>query len=435
MKLSKFAHKVHLKRDTYAIFNSLLFKPVLLSKNETNNLFSNQLKSFSKKEIILLKENGILINSEKQDDDVEQLLIKTINNQVGSFSLMYIIPASGCNLGCKYCFIGKINNRAMIYMSEKTLLNALQKFSNYLQENKLKDGTVLFYGGEPTLKFDLIKKAILFGKTQPVKIKFSIITNGTILTDEYMKFIKENKIQLSLSLDGPKELTDNFRVFKEQDTSVYDTVIKKVQRLKELNIEFGLSVTLSKEAIDHPLLKKWLSEIGIPGFGFNPFIFSSPTNEWKSYYKKVSKFLFELRDYLLPKDIIDERLERKYSAFYSSTFKYNDCPARGGEQFVITPNGDVVICHGYWNQPKGEICGNINTDSISKIQQSINYKKWKENLTVNKTKCLKCPAIRICGGGCAYQADKLFGNQLAIDKPNCIYAKYALKELLKRSLT
>lgn len=435
MKLSQFAHKIFLKKDTYAIFNSLLFKPILLSKNEVNNLFSNRLESFSSEEIASLKENGILINSEQQDFDAEKLLVQTINNQVGSFSLMYIIPVSGCNLGCKYCFIGKINNHTMICMSEQTLLNALQKFSTYLQEHKMKDGTVLFYGGEPTLKFNLVKKAVLFGKTQPVKMKFSIITNGTLLTEEYMKFIKENNIQLSISLDGPKELTDHSRIFKEYNNSVYDTVVQKIQKLRKLNIEFGLSVTLSKDALDYPQLKNWLSEIGVTGFGFNPLIFSQPTNEWKTYYKRVSKFLFELRDYLVPQNITEERLGRKYTAFYSSTFKYNDCPARGGEQFVVTPNGDVVVCHGYWNQPHGEVCGNINKDSIKTIQQSRNYKKWKNNLTVNKQKCLKCPAIRICGGGCAYQADKVFGKQTHIDEPNCIYVKYALKELLKRSLT
>ena len=148
---------------------------------------------------------------------------------------MYIIPVSGCNLGCKYCFIGKINNHTMICMSEQTLLNALQKFSTYLQEHKMRDGTVLFYGGEPTLKFDLVKKAVLFGKTQPVKMKFSIITNGTLLTEEYMKFIKENNIQLSISLDGPKELTDHSRIFKEYNNSVYDNVVQKIQKLKKLN--------------------------------------------------------------------------------------------------------------------------------------------------------------------------------------------------------
>ena len=434
MKLSKFAHKIYLKKDTHAVFNSLLFKPILLSKEEVTHLFKNQLEFFSQQEITSLKETGLLVNSPEQDNDAERLLVQTINNQTGALSLMYIIPISGCNLGCKYCFIGKIDSHAMTHMSESTLLTALQKFSHYLQTNKKKEGTVLFYGGEPTLRFNLIQKAVQFAKTQPVKMKFSIITNGTLLTEKDMHFIKENKIQLSLSLDGPKDITDHSRIFKNKDKSVYDTVMQKIQKLKALNVDFGLSVTLSKDALNYPHLKEWLSEIGISGFGFNPLIFSKSTNEWRAYYKQAAKFLFELRDYLLPKDIIDERLNRKYTAFYSSIFKYNDCPARGAEQFVVTPNGNVVVCHAYWNQADREICGNINTDTIEKIQHSLNYKKWKENLTVNKIKCLKCPAIRICGGGCAYQADKLFGNQSAIDKPNCIYAKYALKELLKRSL-
>lgn len=69
------------------------------------------------------------------------------------------------------------------------------------------------------------------------------------------------------------------------------------------------------------------------------------------------------------------------------------------------------------------------TDSNQYIQTQI-FREWQNNLTVNKDKCLNCPAIYICGGGCAMQSHDLFGNLNAIDEAFCIHSKYTLEILL-----
>ena len=51
MKLSKFAHKLLLKKDTYAVFNNILFKPILMTKEEVTHLWNGNFTSFSKKEL------------------------------------------------------------------------------------------------------------------------------------------------------------------------------------------------------------------------------------------------------------------------------------------------------------------------------------------------------------------------------------------------
>ena len=75
---------------------------------------------------------------------------------------------------------------------------------------------------------------------------------------------------------------------------------------------------------------------------------------------------------------------------------------------------------------------NINQiQSFSDLFDNAEYIKWSNNITLNKKKCLRCPAIYICGGGCAMQAKDLFGNEKKIDKPFCIYTKGMLKNILK----
>lgn len=66
----------------------------------------------------------------------------------------------------------------------------------------------------------------------------------------------------------------------------------------------------------------------------------------------------------------EDRIKRKYYALYERDFKYSDCVARGGNQISIKPNGDITICHGYWNSKENEI-GNINEINISDISKQI----------------------------------------------------------------
>lgn len=98
---------------------------------------------------------------------------------------------------------------------------------------------------------------------------------------------------------------------------------------------------------------------------------------------------------------------------------------------ILFINNNVIIIYTYWNT-NNENCGNINKDNIDSIFQTDIYQKWRTNITLNKKKCLKCPAIYICGGGCPKQSEDLFGKQKHIDLPFCIHTRYSLKELLKR---
>lgn len=75
-------------------------------------------------------------------------------------------------------------------------------------------------------------------------------------------------------------------------------------------------------------------------------------------------------------------------------------------------------------------CDIIFHNSFSDIIQTQIFREWQNNLTVNKDKCLNCPAIYICGGGCAMQSHDLFGNLNAIDEAFCIHSKYTLEILL-----
>ncbi len=432
--LSQFAHKIRLNKDNYAVINSLLFEPILMNKIEVDNLWKGEFSYFSKEDIKILNKKGIIVNDKNVDKEVKENIKKTINNILKKgVDLIYIIPIDACNLACKYCFIGNIKNKKDQIISKETIENTIKKFLDHLRKNNNKNGQVIFYGGEPTLNIEAIRYSVeIIKKYSEQNIKICIVTNTTLFDNDMLNFLKDSNIFVGISIDGPKELNDKYRIFKNSNRSEYDLVIENIDKIKEKNIDFGLSVTLSNESLDNKNFLKWLKDLNIKNINFNLMHYSENNNEWREYYKKVSKFLFKSHDFLSPFDIIDSRLLRKIKGFDDKNFMYSDCAASGAQQLTIKPNGDITVCHGYWNS-NVEKCGNINKNSFEDVFETDIYRKWKNNLTINKKQCLKCPAISICGGGCPKQSEVLFGDQYKIDKPFCIHTKYSLKELLKRS--
>jgi len=429
--ISKYAKKIRVKKGVYAVFNSLLMNPIFLSEQECTNVFKEDLKDFKSNGLKSLWQSGIIIDNPKQDELALQAVREVIGaNTNKRINLMYIIPDNTCNLRCRYCFIGTLSEKQVEYMSKDTLETALEKFSVHL--NKIADnGTVVFYGGEPLINFEVIKYGVLLSKKKRYNIEFSIVSNVTLLDEEIARFIKENNIALGVSIDGPKDITDCYRKFEGDLRSVYEAVIEKIDLIKRLGIPFGLSITITDEFLKNSeRFLDWLEKINVKDISYNLMHYTTKTDEWKNYYKKVGEFIFKSNQRLRGKGFSEDRINRKYRSFYDKEFKYSDCGAIGGNQITIRPNGDLTICHGYWNSNENEI-GNIKEIEFEDIFKNKIYKEWSENLTINKNKCLNCAYIYICGGGCALESEALFGTKQKIDKPFCKFTKEILVSMLR----
>ena len=430
--LSKYVSSIKLKKDLYAVYNNLVCSPVFLNKREKEMLFAGEWGWLKNDQLELLKELGIFVNNPTDDVDVWNLLSKSINeNLKNKIFLMYIIPTNTCNLKCTYCFIGKTACGSNVqFMENDTLIAAIDKYNKHLKEANIKQGEIIFYGGEPTICWNqivLAKKHIISKK---YNIVVSMVTNASILDEKMLDDIKELKIGVSVSIDGPKHVTDKNRLFKQGDFSVYSVVMQNMQKLSERGIDFSLSVTLSeyfinnqKEALD------WLIKLNVPSINFNLMRFSDSNCDWKSYYKKATKFLIKAYELLKSNRIQDDRVHRKVESFHNRQFKFSDCAAMGGNQLTIRPNGDVCVCHGYWNSERDN-CGNIKTQSFKEIMASPAYKEWANYISIKKKKCKNCKYIYTCGGGCAQQSEVLFGGRDNVDKSFCYYTKETFKWIL-----
>ena len=157
--------------------------------------------------------------------------------------------------------------------------------------------------------------------------------------------------------------------------------------------------------------------------------YQSSDSNWEEYYSQVADFLFSSHLLLEKENVKEGRIERKYEAFYKREFKYSDCGAVGANQIAIKPNGDITICHGFWNTD--ESLGNICEMEFSEIFQTELYKRWNQNITLHRKECLECPYIYMCGGGCAMESKNMFGSEMNLDIPFCIYTKRITELILK----
>ena len=429
--ISKYVNKIKIKNDVYAIFNNLVMLTIFVNEKQCNDILNDHVDNLTDEEKTEFIKAGIIV----ENKDTDTKLLNTLKMAREQFmkehiTIMYIIPTNTCNLKCKYCFIGKLNDKP-VKMEKSTLIKAIELFNKHLQEINDK-GTIFLYGAEPLLNFDLIKVAVEYVKKHNYNIQFSMVSNGILITDEIADFIKDNNISLGISVDGPKEITDENRIFKNGNNSVYDAVLKKINLLKSKKVDFGLSITIAPIFLENEnYFLNWIAKLGVYNISYNLLHFTTKTDEWKEYYKKATKFIYKSNKKLFDQGFNEDRINRKYDSFYNRIFKFSDCGAVGGNQITVCPNGDIEICHGYWNY-KRKILPNINQiQSFSDLFDNAEYIKWSNNITLNKKKCLRCPAIYICGGGCAMQAKDLFGNEKEIDKPFCIYTKGMLKNILK----
>ena len=172
------------------------------------------------------------------------------------FSLLAKPTGATCNLDCKYCFF---LSKEMLYpgdrfrMSEDLLDTYIRQL---LEAHPSGEVNVAWQGGEPTLMgLDFFRSAIgyLEKYRKPAqKILHTIQTNGTLLNDEWCAFFKQHNFLVGLSVDGPKEMHDAYRVNKGGAGS-FDQVMGGWEALSRRGVDVNILCTIHAANADHPI--------------------------------------------------------------------------------------------------------------------------------------------------------------------------------------
>lgn len=431
MKLSNYAHWIEIMKDEYALFNSILMEIVFVDKEKLEKIKKFKVDKNETKQLIEL---GIYTENDSILDDVYNDLNNAIKKQSKQLSIMYLNISTYCNLACKYCFIenNPISTNCFQKMDFDTAKIAVDKFVNEINKTNVLEPQIIIYGGEPLTNFELLEKVILYIRKIKKDLAITIITNGTLLRKKEIIFLKENKIGIGISLDGPKKINDKNRVFRSGNGSVYDSAVEGIKLLNKYDCNYCVSATVTKDVIDNKEeVYNWIKDLKIKNIFWNLYHYSTfvDENEWEEFYKKMSAFILDIYNKLDEIGVDEERVKEQLKLFLDKKFKFHNCGAVGLNQITVQPNGNVCICQGD-SRSSDTIVGNIITDDISTILNNKKNKQWLEMYTVDKPECKKCAAISVCGGGCPLQSEALFGNRKDLDKATCIYYKGSLKWLL-----
>ena len=165
------------------------------------------------------------------------LLEHYINHRVHQLVLQV---TQNCNLRCDYCvYSGKYDNRT--HSSKIMSWDTAKKAMDYLiiHSDELDEIVIGFYGGEPILNLELIKKCVDYMAThvEGKKVSYSITTNGTLLTPDIAEYLSKNKFNILISLDGSKKEHDANRKFANGKGS-FDIIMSNLRNIKSRDPEF-----------------------------------------------------------------------------------------------------------------------------------------------------------------------------------------------------
>ncbi len=161
-----------------------------------------------------------------------------------------------CNLNCQYCFFlskEELYPNSRFRMSDDLLQAYLAQL---IDSHQTPEVTVAWQGGEPTLMgLEFYRKAVEYEKrlNKPnTTIQNTMQTNGTLLNDEWCTFFRENNFLIGLSLDGPREMHNAYRVDKH-DNPTFDDVMRGLRLLQKHNVDYNILTTVNSANADNPL--------------------------------------------------------------------------------------------------------------------------------------------------------------------------------------
>lgn len=320
-----------------------------------------------------------------------------------------LIVTRRCNFGCVYCYEAKEQVHDNGEMTEKTAYRAV----DWLIENSgdSKKLSLTFFGGEPLLRFDLLKKITAYadrrGMEHSKSFGFFFSTNGSLLSRKVVDFASCHRIGVQVSMDGPPDIQNAARPFANGRGS-YDIVAANIQKaLESGRIEISCRATVINGR-DLGRIRNELRRIG-----FKRIKMQLATLEEKAETgngtgaperdcsgmaavaeQDASDLLYLVKERKTPqlKDMwhtfsIYESLHRFLRPIKKTLF----CNA-GRSYLAVTPEGRIFLCHRFADNPgfgrgsifDGDFCNPCPVQARTEAQ----------------TPCRRCFARYFCGGGC-----------------------------------
>jgi uncharacterized protein len=325
-----------------------------------------------------------------------------------------------CNLSCQYCYEFGADKVATPegkpkFMEFETARNSVDFL--LAESGGRRSVHITFFGGETLMNFPLLKQVVAYANERASEqgrhIDFSLTTNATLLTPAIIEFLSSNRIGVTVSMDGPKDMHDQLRVFANGRGS-YDIIEPKVRALIQNHKSRPITarVTLTSGVSDVIRIFRHLKQdLGFHEVGFAP-VTTSPNQLYAIGQRGMDHVLEQF--HALAAEYLAYALRGEAHGFsnVSDTLaelcqgvnKSHPCGAGLG-LLGVGPSGDIAPCHRFVDSDTHAL-GHIST-GIDRAKQADFLRRGHID---SKYDCHTCWARPLCAGGCHHEAFVRYGD-------------------------
>lgn len=357
--------------------------------------------------------------SAREIEDAKNLLLREVKESTPQFkqnimgnrpelTIFYLFVSQDCNLNCRYCYGdgGDYQKRRML-MTEDVADN----FMNKLITGESNSYMINFFGGEPFLNLPLMKKVVRELREKAKRLGFNMVfninTNGTLWNEEIRDFLKNDIDNITVSLDGPKEINDTQRV-PRGDFSPHDLTVRMLKELKGMKGKNYLVRTVVTKNNYNKIgevyrynLNLSPGSVGLTTGDVDP---SHPLALTDEEHKAMVKGIVKNNIENLLSFTTDETpqfYEYTYDLFELMFFKkYRPNPCNAGKAVAaVAADGDIYPCHRFVGFK--EFCvGNVNNKEPLNEHFERIFREFRMTSVDSMDKCSRCWARYLCGGCC-----------------------------------
>jgi uncharacterized protein len=350
------------------------------------------------------------------------------------FHLLAKPSGSTCNIDCTYCFF---LSKEALYPNEKNRMSdaTLEAYIRQLLEaHRTPTVTVAWQGGEPTLmKVDFFRRSVelveKYRRPEQV-VEHTFQTNGILIDDEWCAFFKEHNFLVGLSVDGPREIHDTYRLDRGKQ-GTFDKVMKGWSLLRKHGVEFNIlcTVNAANEKHGRAVYRFFRDEMGAKWLQFIPIVERASeetidiANQGWSEQPGRKRLLYTQSGNLVTKrsvggeqyghflvDIFEEWVRHDVGKVFVQMFDVT-LEAYFGRHLLcihaptcgygpaLEYNGDVYSCD-HFVEPRYKL-GNIHETQLVQLVASAQQRKFGDDKRDSLTpQCQRCEVRGLCNGGC-----------------------------------
>jgi len=417
-KISRFCKFIPLN-GCWVVINTLLRSITLISSDLANEIISG--KPLKKDVEEALRSVGVFAPDDKDEIALFEEWLNRIRWDISGIKAVLLLTTR-CNFKCPYCFEDGYVKRFKEDMDEEIASSVIRWLKEFAAEGGGEEISLYFYGGEPTLRTDLIEffvKRVRELEEDGLRLEFNMFTNGSILTPDLLELISSNNFgHLQITLDGPPEVHNRRRPFKSGRGS-FDIILSNIKKIADKS-EVGIVIVVNFDRENYKSVPQLLDILADEGLKERVELAYNPV--FRTNYNTEHCAIFSLPDeetYKIWADLYKITMEKGMKCNPLRIFEKGPCSFWRASHLIFDPWGNIYKCIGFPGVKELRV-GNVRDCPpklyLSKIKDQP--EPWRNE------RCLNCEYLPLCLGGCRFHSFVEYGN---IEKPFCH------KELIERT--